>query len=225
MRNSFEHPSYSLWGYIAGKLNIRKKRREWRQKNKHNQTEMINVFDPGLVSVGNYSYGELNVTNFGSNSHLYIGNFVSIAQNVHFLLDVEHYTNHLSTYPFKVKTLNEVEYEAFSKGDINVQDDVWIGYGAIILSGVTIGQGAVIAAGAVVTKDVEPYTIVAGIPARCVKARFSQSVIDYMMTLDYESLTEEMIRMHTSDLYTDISRLELPDLKDKYSWFPHKNTG
>ena len=64
--------------------------------------------------------------------------------------------------------------EATSKGDIIVQDDVWIGYGATILSGLTIGQGAVIAAGSVVTKDVTPYSVVAGVPARVIKYHFGE---------------------------------------------------
>lgn len=81
----------------------------------------------------------------------------------------------VSTYPFKRKLFHGGE-EAVSKGDIIVGDDVWVGYGATILSGVHIGQGAVIAAGAVVNKDVPPYAIVGGIPAKVIKYRFSESV-------------------------------------------------
>lgn len=95
----------------------------------------------------------------------YVANTTSIAQNVTFLLDVEHYTKHLSTYPFRVKILETEKTESFSKGDIIVEDDVWIGYGVILLSGIHIGKGAIIAAGSIVTKDVEPYSIVAGVPA------------------------------------------------------------
>ena len=100
-----------------------------------------------------------------------IGNYISIAQNVHFLLDVEHFANHISTYPFKVKLLHSQKSESFSKGDIIIDDDVWIGYGATILSGVRIGQGAVVATGAVVTSDVPPYAIVGGVPAKVIKYR------------------------------------------------------
>lgn len=72
--------------------------------------------------------------------------------------------------------LQKVKHEATSKGDIVVKDDVWIGYGSIILSGVHIGQGAVIAAGSVVSHDVPPYAIVGGVPARLIKYRFSEEM-------------------------------------------------
>lgn len=99
---------------------------------------------------------------FSSAHNLQIGNFVSIAQEVIFLLDAEHYVKHLSTFPFKVKYLNNAKEEAFGKGDIIIDDDVWLGYRSTIMSGVHIGQGAVIAAGAIVTKDVPPFSIVGG---------------------------------------------------------------
>ena len=81
-----------------------------------------------------------------------------------------------------------VNKEAFSKGDITLGDDVWVGANVTICSGVTIGQGAVIAAGAVVTKDVEPYTIVGGVPARIIRYRFSQEIIKRLLTVDLERL-------------------------------------
>ena len=125
-----------------------------------------------MVEVGKASYGDLNIISFANNAKLIIGTFVSIAQEVSFILDAEHYTNHLSTYPFKVKYLGIEKQEAFSKGNIVVEDDVWIGYGAIIMSGVTIANGCIIAAGSIVTKDTEPYSIYAGNPAKKVKDRF-----------------------------------------------------
>ena len=71
-----------------------------------------------------------------------------------------------------MKTIKIQSTEAFGKGDIIVEDDVWIGYGAVIMSGVTIKQGAVIAAGSVVVKDVPAYSIVGGAPAKIIKYRF-----------------------------------------------------
>ena len=97
-------------------------------------------FNSGLVSVGTGTYGELNITTFSDKSKLLIGNYVSIAQNVSFLLDVEHYTNHVSTYPYKVKILKTKTSESFSKGDILIDDDVWIGYGATIFQEFTLGK-------------------------------------------------------------------------------------
>lgn len=162
----------TLIGQLILKIKLNYFRRKWIRNNKHNDTIPMDVFCPDSVTVGNYSYGELNVVSFNSKTKLSIGNFVSIAQNVSFLLDVEHYIDHCSTYPFKVKMLNEIQCESFSKGDIVVEDDVWIGYGATIMSGAHIGKGAIVAAGAIVTKNVPVYAIVGGIPAKVIKYCF-----------------------------------------------------
>ena len=222
MKNEFMTTHIFFIDYILRKLYLRRCRKKWRKNNRHNQTKMMNAFNTELVHVGNNSYGELNITNFGENTHLYIGHYVSIAENVHFLLEVEHYTNHISTYPFRVKMLKKMEYEAFSKGDIIVRDDVWIGYGATVLSGVTIGQGAIIAAGAVVTKDVEPYSIVVGVPARHVRYRFDEQIISFLNSLDYSLLTEDIIDSHISILYTPIEGIGVDEIKKRFSWFPKK---
>ena len=194
-------------------------KKKWLKK--HPTIIPMNYFNPEIVKVGNYSYGELNIISFNNTSCLTIGNFVSIAQNVYFLLDVEHNTKTISQFPFKAKILRTGD-EAKSKGNIHISDDVWIGYGAKILSGVTINQGAIIASGAVVTNDVPPYTIVGGVPARIIKKRFSQEIIDYLLTLDYTALSDEMIRSHIVDLYKEIDYMNLDEVIKMYSWFPKK---
>ncbi|MDY2949120.1 MAG: CatB-related O-acetyltransferase, partial [Lachnospiraceae bacterium] len=111
----------------------------------------------------------------------------------------------------KVKMLHTEASEAFGKGNILVDDDVWIGYGVVVMSGVHIGQGAVIAAGAVVTKDVPPYSIVGGVPAKVIKYRFSAEMIKELMRIDYSSLTEELVKEHIKELYNellDVSQLD-----------------
>lgn len=175
-----------------------------------------NKFDFRKVEIGNYSYGELNVVDYGDKCRLIIKNFVSVAENVTFVLSGEHNINTISTYPFKVKILCAKEGEASGKGDIVVSDDVWIGYGATILSGVRIGQGAVVAAGAVVTKDVPPYAIVGGVPAKVISYRFDEKVINKLLHLDYSKLSPSLIEEHISDLYKIFS--DDIDL----SWFPRK---
>lgn len=145
--------------------------KNWRDANRHNRTAIKNLFDQTLVSVGNYTYGPLTVLANTRQAKLRIGHFCSIGGDVLFVLSSDHPTDHISTYPFKVK-VNGEEAEATTKGDITIDDDVWIGQRVIILSGVHIGQGAVVAAGAVVTKDVPPYAIVGGGTSRSDKVSF-----------------------------------------------------
>lgn len=209
--------SLSLIGTIKRQIQFNKFRRDWRKQNNNNFTVPNNIFPPNCVKVGSYTYGDLNVITFSDKSCLSIGNFVSIAGNVFFLLDTEHYLEHISTYPFAVKIAHSCDSESLSKGNIIIDDDVWIGYGATIMSGVHIGQGAVIAASAVVTKDVPPYAIVGGVPAKVIRYRFTTEKIVALLNVDYEKLTMKMIELHIDDLYTelkDISQLDwLPKMR------------
>ena len=184
--------------------------------NQHNDTAPGNDFDLGCVTVGRYTYGVLNVYNYNFGEKLKIGDFCSIASNVMFVLNADHNTETISTFPFKAKCLFSGQQEALSKGDIVIDDDVWIGYGATILSGVHIGQGAVIAAGAIVTKDVPPYAIVGGMPARIIKYRFDQDTIDELLKVDYSKLTREVVEAHINELYE-----KLVDIK-QLEWLPKK---
>lgn len=162
------------------------------------------IFPEKCVEAGKESYGELNVVSFGEEAKLKIGNYVSIAQNVFFILNAEHNLDTISTFPFKVKILKECKYEALTHGDIVIEDDVWIGHGATIMSGVHIGQGAVIAAGAVVTKDVEPYAIVGGVPAKVIRYRFDEDIRAKLLEIDFEKLDEKYIRIILEELYKTI---------------------
>ena len=213
---------YSLIKELGSRIRLNVFKRAWRRKNQHNGTFPVNRFPIECVTVGNESYGELNVVTFANNTKLRIGHYVSISQEVKFMLDVEHYTDHISTFPFKVKVLKECRYEAFSKGDIVIDDDVWIGYGSIIMSGVHIGQGAIVAAGAVVAKDVPPYAIVGGVPAKVIKYRFSPEVIEQLLKLDYSKLTDNMIREKIDDLYISLNGKSPEEVEKLLAWFPKK---
>lgn len=202
------------------KLFIKKKK--WRRLNQNNRTRLMNDFNIQLVQVGRCTYGGLNVYTFNGHNKLTIGDYCSIAPNVAFLVSADHHIDTISTFPFYNNIMGSSN-EAISKGDIIVDDDVWIGYGATILSGVHIHQGAVVAAGAVVSRDVPPYTIVGGAPARVIKYRFEQSVIDFLLSLDYGKLDERLIQLYIDDLYKSIDGAELDEIKSLYSWFPkHK---
>lgn len=177
--------------------------RRWLKQNKHNQTLPVNRFPIEVVEVGKETYGKLYVQAFSDKYRLKIGHYCSIGPGVAFILSAEHPLNHLSTYPFLVKIMGE-KNEATSKGNIIIEDDVWIGYGATILSGVRIGRGAVVAAGTIVHSDIPPYAIVAGIPAKIVKFRFEKSIIKELMLMDFEKLNRDQIRKNIHSLYYDI---------------------
>ncbi|MBQ8424510.1 MAG: CatB-related O-acetyltransferase [Clostridia bacterium] len=188
---------------LINKLKIYQFRKKWRKINKHNFTIAKIKFDTSIVSVGNFSYGKIDVHSINKKNKLLIGNYCSIAENVKFLLGVEHPLNFVSTYPFKAFFLNGVD--AISKGDIIIKDDVWLGTNSTILSGVEIGQGAVVAAGAVVTKDVPPYAIVGGVPAKIIKYRFNEEIIEKLLKLDYSKLNSEIVKKNIDLFYNQMT--------------------
>lgn len=139
------------------------------------------------VKVGAFSYGVPMVAMWNADENISIGKFCSISSNVLIMAGGEHRSDWGTTYPFN-SLWDEFHYingHPWSKGDVIIGNDVWIGRGATILSGVTIGDGAVIGTNAVVTKDVPPYAIVAGNPARIVKYRFEQEIIDKFLEMKW----------------------------------------
>lgn len=204
---------------IRNQIRLYLTRRRWRKLNFNNDTYMGDYFDPEVVSVGIKSYGLLNIINHNKNSKLRIGNYCSIAPEVVFILNGEHNLGTISTFPFKTHCLKTERFEAGTNGDIQIDDDVWIGYGATIMSGVHIGQGAVIAARAVVTKDVEPYEIVGGVPAKKIGMRFNSSMVEEAKLIDYSKLTPQMIEAHSNELYMNLIDVGQLD------WLPKRGRG
>ncbi|MCD7952239.1 MAG: CatB-related O-acetyltransferase [Synergistaceae bacterium] len=136
-----------------------------------------------------------------NNDRLLIGKFCSIACGAKFIFtSANHTMGSLSTYPFQLffeeweTTISEVTAAWDNKVDIVVGSDVWIGYEAVILSGVHICDGAIIGTRAVVTKDVEPYTIVGGVPAKPIRRRFDQKTIHELEAFRWWDLPFEQIR-------------------------------
>lgn len=193
-----------------------KNKRRWKKANKHNFVKLSDYKNYNSVIVGKKSYGRITAS-FDSNSNykLYIGNYCSIAPNVVFIVASEHDYKNLSTYPFKVK-INGDKKEALAKGDIILEDDVWIGHSAIIMSGVTLGQGSIVAAGAVVTKDVPPYAIVGGNPAKIIKYRFEREVIEKLLKFDFSKLSSEVVKDNLSVLYTHITKENVEEILQNF---------
>lgn len=200
---------YQTCNYFLG-IPLRKRRHSvfeiWRQLNPHNETVLVrDCIDFSKITVGKATYGALDVeTASDLPFSLRIGNYCSIGPHVHFILASEHPYCALSTFPFKVK-LGLQQREATSKGNITVDDDVWIGFGAIICSGVHIGKGAVIAAGSVVVKDVEPYAIVGGNPAKLIKYRFDKLVREKLLSIDLSSIDFSVHKHHIDLIYTPLT--------------------
>lgn len=187
----------------------------WRRRNQHNLTVIGNEgFPLSLVTVGRGTYGPLNVVTFGGKGEgLKIGDYCSIAGGVTFLLGGEHRMDRVSTYPFKGQTLHEPGVRIWDP--IVVEDDVWIGYGATILTGVTIFRGAVIGAGALVTSDVPPYAIVGGIPAKFIRSRVPEELIRSLSDLDLSKIDESFVRENMDLLDADLSADVIDQLKKR----------
>ena len=154
---------------------------------------------------------------------LKIGKFCSIACGAKFLFNsANHALGSLSTYTFPIfyeewgLDRRSVADAWDNKGDIVVGNDVWIGYEAVILSGVTIGDGAVIGARAVVTKDVPPYAVVGGVPAKVIKYRFPPEMIEQLLKVDYSKLSGDMVREHIDELYQPLRNAE------QLAWMPKR---
>ncbi len=176
------------------------------------------VYLKPVISNPNISVGEFTMYNdfvndpmrFERNSVLYqypinhdkliIGKFCSIACGAKFIFNSANHTlSSVSTYPFPIffeewgLNIKDVAAAWDNKGDIIIGNDVWIGYEAVIMAGVTVGDGAIIGTRAVVTKDVPPYTIVGGVPAKPIRKRFDNETLDELLKIRWWDWPEEKI--------------------------------
>ncbi len=173
------------------------------------------VKNPNII-VGDYTYYDdfENVENFEKNvkyhfdfvnDKLHIGKFCMIASDVKFIMNgANHLSKAISSYPFAVfgnGWENAMDGKSYpNKGDIRIGNDVWIGYNATIMAGVTIGDGAIIATNATVVKDVAPYSIVGGNPATLIRKRFPQETIEKLLEIEWWHWPIEKITRNVSQL-------------------------
>ena len=177
-----------------------------------------NIIKSPQITVGDYTYYDdiHDVHNFEKNvlylfefmdDKLIIGNFCQIATGVRFLMNgANHAMSGISTYPFKAfgKAWQNAPMDSVSKGYTVVGHDVWIGNGATIMQGVKVGNGAIIGTNSLVTKDVEPYTIVGGNPAKLIRKSCDDDKIEFLQNLawwnwDIEKITQNLSAIISGD--------------------------
>jgi len=151
-----------------------------------------------------HSYGSNNIKlhSWGEGFNLYIGSFCSIADNINIYLGGNHRSDWITTYPFG--HINQNIFNKFdgsghpsSNGDVIIENDVWIGNNVTIMSGITIGNGAIIANNSHIVKNVEPYSIVGGNPAKFIKYRFTSEQIDQLLKIKWWEWDDAKINDNT----------------------------
>lgn len=161
-----------------------------------------------IVEMGRCASGKPHVLAYpNETSRLIVGSFSSLAGTAIFLLGGDHHAEWVSTCPFAELLELPGAWQPTSRGDIVLGSDVWVGTRATVLSGVSIGHGAVVGAGAVVTRDVRPYAVVGGVPAREVRRRFSDEIVDALLRIAWWEWPMEQVRR-------EVGLLRSPDVKE-----------
>lgn len=159
---------------------------------------------PDFVTVGRHTYGvkRRKILFPTKDAPLNVGAFCSIAGEVLLMCTGQHQTGSATSFPIYSRMLNMPEpvENGGRPGGVSIGNDVWIGHAAIILPGVSIGHGAVVGAGAVVTRDVPAYTIVGGTPAKTIRHRFSQDVVDKLLAIRWWDWDDEKIKREAASL-------------------------
>ena len=150
------------------------------------------MLDENRIQVGEFTYGHdsIQVMSWGEETKLIIGKYCSIAQNVRVFLGGNHNSDWVSTYPFghiNQEILGDVKLPGHpsTHGNVVIGNDVWIGYGSTLMSGIKIGSGAIIAANSHVVKDVPEYEVWGGNPAKLIRARFETQFIRVLLGIKW----------------------------------------
>jgi acetyltransferase-like isoleucine patch superfamily enzyme len=166
-----------------------------------NNIAKTGVIGNSPISIGRYTYGfeNLAIQQWNEGASLTIGSFCSLATNITIFLGGNHRTDWITTFPFGHVYQEElggtdIKGHPSTKGDLIIGNDVWIGSGVTIMSGLTIGDGAVLSANSCVVKDVPPYHIVGGNPAKSIKQRFDEEIIELLLRLKWWELPVEDIK-------------------------------
>ena len=166
----------------------------------------------GVIRMGRHSYGAPRVRWWGEPANLTIGKYCSIAEGVEIFLGGNHRVDWVTTYPFPVfrkwRGRTPIEGHPATRGDVDIGNDVWLGAGCVVLSGVRIGHGAVVGCRAVVGRDVPDYAIVAGNPAKIVRMRFEPTQIDELLRIAWWDWSDAKVKSALPALLSDdIARL------------------
>jgi len=157
------------------------------------------------IEIGKHSYGCFKL-DYSVEPGTTIGSFCSVAPGVR-IGSMNHPYHFVTTHPFLYDKsygfVSENKDDVIREGSksVTLEDDVWVGLNAIVLPGVTIGKGAIVGAGSVVTKDVPPYSIVGGVPAKVIKKRFSSEIIKELLEIDWTSWEEDKIKSKLDSFY------------------------
>ncbi|WP_051234374.1 CatB-related O-acetyltransferase [Flavobacterium denitrificans] len=188
---------------------------ELRGKVKVGPRSLINkvLFDGNIIIGSNTTINGPNTEFYSLDFPIKIGNFCSIARGTN-IQEHNHDINCITSYFIKYRIFND-KYgsDAVSKGGIEIGNDVWIGTGSTILTGVKIGDGAVIAANAVVTNDIPPYAIVGGTPAKVLKYRFSEEIINELLKIKWWNWEMDKIKTNKDLFYGNLTMKKLHSIK------------
>lgn len=177
------------------------------------QSNQVSYNAPNIL-IGSFTYGVPQIYMWESNERISIGKFCSIADNVSIFGGGEHRIDWITTYPFNkfFSVYDDLKGHPATKGPVNIGNDVWLGSGCKILSGVTIGDGAVVAANALVSKDVPAYAIVGGNPVKLIRYRFNEEIRNKLLEIKWWNWDDK-------DIYNAVPLLQSGNFEEFFKYY------